>query len=152
MVYAKELVAGGGDVEVGLLLVDEKRVRHPDVLDELRADPEDLDARAFLERQPGIRPELPEVKIQREVLRAADDEDHGHLQQQTGQVLVGGLGRERWGRLVRDTRGLVSVLRERIFRELAWSVVKNRSHFICACFPDRGMEYPTLLNACIRKV
>ena len=68
MVYANELVAGGSYVEVRLLLVDEERVRHPDVLDEFRADAQYLDARPLLESQPRVRPELPEVKIQREVL------------------------------------------------------------------------------------
>lgn len=63
-----ELVAGGGDVKVRLLLVDEEGVGHPDVLDELRSDAQRLDARSFLEREPRVRPELPEVKIQREVL------------------------------------------------------------------------------------
>lgn len=63
-----ELVAGGSDVKVRLLLVDEECVGYPNVLDEFRADAERLDARSFLERQPRVRPELPEVKIQREVL------------------------------------------------------------------------------------
>lgn len=63
-----ELVAGGGDVKVRLLLVDEEGVGHPDVLDELRADAQRLDARPRLEREPRVRPELPEVEIQREVL------------------------------------------------------------------------------------
>lgn len=63
-----ELVAGGGDVKVRLLLVDEEGVGHPDVLDELRADAQRLDAHPRLEREPRVRPELPEVEIQREVL------------------------------------------------------------------------------------
>lgn len=63
-----ELVAGGSDVKVRLLLVDEEGVRYPDVLDELRADAQRLDARSSLERESRVRPELPEVKIQREVL------------------------------------------------------------------------------------
>lgn len=70
-----ELVAGGSDVKVRLLLVDEERIGHPDVLDELRPDAQRLDARPFLEREPRIRPELPEVKIQREVL-ARDTHTH----------------------------------------------------------------------------
>ena len=63
-----ELVAGGSNMKVRLLLVDEERVGYPDVLDELGADAQRLDPRTFLEREPWIRPELPEVKIQREVL------------------------------------------------------------------------------------
>lgn len=35
MVYSDELVAGGCNVKVGLFLIDEERVRHPYVLDEL---------------------------------------------------------------------------------------------------------------------
>lgn len=68
MVYPNELIASGGDVEVRLFLVDEERVRHPDVLDELRADAQRFDPRAFPERQPRVRPELTEVEIQCEVL------------------------------------------------------------------------------------
>lgn len=68
MVDANELVAGGSDVKVRLLLVDEEGVGHPDILDELGADAERLDARALFERESRVRPELPEVKIQREVL------------------------------------------------------------------------------------
>lgn len=63
-----ELVAGGSNVKVRLLLVDEEGVGHPDVLDELRADAQRLDVLLFGEREPWVRPELPEVKIQREVL------------------------------------------------------------------------------------
>lgn len=68
VVNANELVAGGSDVKVRLLLVDEEGVGHPNVLDEFRADAERLDARSLLERESRIRPELSEVKIQREVL------------------------------------------------------------------------------------
>lgn len=63
-----ELVAGGSDVKVWLLLVDKEGVGYPNVLDEFRADAERLDARSLLERESWIRPELSEVKIQREVL------------------------------------------------------------------------------------
>lgn len=65
---ANELVAGGSDVKVRLLLVDEEGVGYPNVLDEFGADTERLDARSLLERESRIRPELSEVKIQREVL------------------------------------------------------------------------------------
>lgn len=65
---ANELVAGGSDVKVRLLLVDEEGVGYPNILDEFGANTERLDARSLLEREPRIRPELPEVKIQREVL------------------------------------------------------------------------------------
>lgn len=68
---ANELVAGGGYVKVRLLLVDEEGVRHPDVLDEFRADAKYLDSFSLFESEPRIRPELPEVKVQREVLRCA---------------------------------------------------------------------------------
>lgn len=69
MVYSNELVAGGCDVKVRLLLVDEKGVGYPDVTYELRADAQRLDARPFFERQSWIRPKLTKVKIQRKVLR-----------------------------------------------------------------------------------
>lgn len=68
MVNANELVAGGSDVKIRLLLVDEKGVGYPNVLDEFRTDAERFDARSRLESQSWIRPELSEVKIQREVL------------------------------------------------------------------------------------
>lgn len=74
-----EFVAGGRYVEVRLFLVHEERVRHPDVLDELRTHRQRLDPRPFGERQPGIRPKLSEVKVQRKVLRkhAHGDEYRG---------------------------------------------------------------------------
>lgn len=68
MVYPDEFVAGGRYVEVRLFLIDEERVGHPNVLDELRSHGQCLDARPFGERQPGIGPELSEVEIEREVL------------------------------------------------------------------------------------
>lgn len=68
MVNANELVAGGSDVKIRLLLVDEKGVGYPNVLDEFRTDAERLDARSRFESESWIRPELSEVKIQREVL------------------------------------------------------------------------------------
>lgn len=68
MVNANELVAGGSDVKIRLLLVDEKGVGYPNVLDEFRTDAERFDARSRLEPKSWIRPELSEVKIQREVL------------------------------------------------------------------------------------
>lgn len=68
MMNANELVAGGSDVKVRLLLVDEEGVGHPNILDEFGADAERLDACSLLERESRVRPELSEVKIQREVL------------------------------------------------------------------------------------
>ena len=68
MVYPNELIACGGDVEVRLFLVDEERVGHPNILDELRPDGQRFNAGPLPKRQPRIRPELTEVKIQREVL------------------------------------------------------------------------------------
>jgi len=68
MVYPYEFVAGGGYVKIRLFLVDEERVGHPNVLDELRTHGQRFHSRPFLERQPGIGPELSEVKVQREVL------------------------------------------------------------------------------------
>lgn len=68
VVNANELVAGGSDVKIRLLLVDEKGVGYPNVLDEFRTDAERFDARSRLEPESWIRPELSEVKIQREVL------------------------------------------------------------------------------------
>lgn len=50
MVHANELVAGGSDVKVRLLLVHEEGVRYPDILDELGTDAQRLDTRSFLER------------------------------------------------------------------------------------------------------
>lgn len=63
-----ELVAGGCDVKVRLLLINEECVGHPDVLDKLRANAERLDALLRLVGKSRIRPELSKVKIQREVL------------------------------------------------------------------------------------
>jgi len=69
MVYPDEFVAGGRYVEVRLFLVDEERVGHPNVFYELRSHGQCFNARSFGERQPGIGPELSEVKVQREVLK-----------------------------------------------------------------------------------
>jgi hypothetical protein len=104
--YANELVARGGDVEVRLLLVDEERVRHPNVLDELRADAEYLDAALLLECQPWIRPELPKVKIQREVLGGFTwlAADYGDLQKRRLRVNLAILyiiRAVRWGERLR---------------------------------------------------
>lgn len=63
-----ELVAGGSNMKVRLFFVDEESVRYPYVLDELRTNAERLDARSLLEPESWVRPELSEVKIQREVL------------------------------------------------------------------------------------
>ncbi|KAG8273674.1 hypothetical protein J6590_016996 [Homalodisca vitripennis] len=68
MVDSDELVACSRDVEIGLLLVHEESVRDPDVLDELGAYRKRLHSCPLAERQPGIRPELPEVEVQSEVL------------------------------------------------------------------------------------
>lgn len=68
MVDADELVAGGSYVEVRLLLVYEERVRYPDVFDKLRPHGQRFHSRPFLERQPRVCPELPEVEVQGEVL------------------------------------------------------------------------------------
>lgn len=68
MMDANEFVQCGGDVKGGLFLVDEERIRHPDVLDELRSDAQRLDAGPFTERQPWIGPELSEIEVQCEVL------------------------------------------------------------------------------------
>ena len=89
MVYPDELVTRRGDMKVGLFLVDEKRVRHPDVLDELGAHAEGLDSWPFPERQSGVRPELPEVEVEGEVLREA-----GKGQKQILDILI----RENWER------------------------------------------------------
>lgn len=63
MVYPYKFVAGGRYMEVRLLFIDEERVGHPYVLDELRSDGQSFDPVSFLERQPGIGPELSEVEI-----------------------------------------------------------------------------------------
>lgn len=68
MVDANELVAGGGDVKIRLLFINEKRVRDPYVLNELRADGERFDAGTFLVSEPRVRPELSEVEVQCKVL------------------------------------------------------------------------------------
>lgn len=72
---SNELVWCGCNVEVRLFLIDEERVRDPDVLDKFGAHGERLDAEPLAEREPRIRPELSKVKIQREVLLRADDDD-----------------------------------------------------------------------------
>lgn len=63
-----ELVTGRSDVEVGLFLVHEERVGHPDVLDEVRPDGQGFDSRPLSEGEPRISPELTEVEVQCEVL------------------------------------------------------------------------------------
>lgn len=68
MVYSDEFVAGRRYMKVRLFLVNEKRVGHPDVLDEFGSHRQGLDPRSLGERQPGVCPELPEVKVQRKVL------------------------------------------------------------------------------------
>lgn len=73
MMDPDELVARGGYVEVGLLLVHEERVRHPDVLDELRAHGQGFHARSLLVGETRVRPELTEVKVQGEVLHGVTD-------------------------------------------------------------------------------
>lgn len=50
MVNPDELVAGGSDVEVRLLLVYEERVWHPNVFYKLRPDGQRFDPRSLLER------------------------------------------------------------------------------------------------------
>lgn len=68
MVNTDELIAGGGDVEVRLFLIDEEGVRHPDILDKLGPDAQRLDARPFSEGEPRVGPELSEVEVKSEVL------------------------------------------------------------------------------------
>lgn len=68
MVYSNEFVRSGSYMEVRLFLVNEERVRYPDVLDELGADGERLDAGPLAEGESRIRPELAEVEVQRKVL------------------------------------------------------------------------------------
>lgn len=68
VVDTNELVAGRRHVEVRLFLVHKECVRHPDVFYELGPDRERLHALPLAERQTGIRPELPEVEIQRKIL------------------------------------------------------------------------------------
>lgn len=68
VVYPDKFVACGRYVKIRLFLVNEECIGHPYVLDELRPHRQSLDAWPFGERQPGIRPKLSEVKIQREVL------------------------------------------------------------------------------------
>ena len=77
VVNADELVACGRDVEIGLLLVDEERVRHPDVLNELGSHGQGLDARTLSKSKSRIRPELTEVEIQGEVLRVKEEQIRG---------------------------------------------------------------------------
>lgn len=63
MVYPYKFVAGGRYVKIRLFLVDEERVGHPNVFDEFRSHRQRFHSWTFLERQPGIGPKLPEVKI-----------------------------------------------------------------------------------------
>lgn len=71
-----KFVAGRRHVKVRLLFVDEKRVRHPDIFDELRADAQRFDSLTFFVSQSRIRPKLTEVKIQREVLLVEMQKNH----------------------------------------------------------------------------
>lgn len=48
MVYTNELVAGGGNVKVRLLLIYEESIRYPNIFNEFRAHAERLNARSFL--------------------------------------------------------------------------------------------------------
>lgn len=66
--YSDEFVRGGGDVKIGLFLVNEEGVGDPDVLDEFGSDGEGLDAGSFPEGEAGVGPELAEIEVQREVL------------------------------------------------------------------------------------
>ncbi len=50
-------------MEVGRLLVDEECIRNPDEVDVLSTDDQLLQARAPLERQPGVSPELSGANI-----------------------------------------------------------------------------------------
>lgn len=68
MVYSDELIGSGGYVEVRLLFIYKECVRHPYVLDEFRAHGERFHPLLLVEGQPWVRPELPKVEIQREIL------------------------------------------------------------------------------------
>ena len=63
-----KFIASCGDVKVGLFLIDEKGVRDPDILDELRTHGEGLYTLPLVEGKSWISPKLPEVKIQCKVL------------------------------------------------------------------------------------
>jgi len=77
VVDSNEFVACGRNMEVGLLLIDEEGVRHPDVLDEFRSHWQGLDARPLSECKPWICPKLTEVEVQREVLWVKEEQIRG---------------------------------------------------------------------------
>lgn len=66
---AYKFITSGRYVEVGLFLVYKKCIRYPYVLNELRTDGKGLHSLPFFVSQSRVRPELPEIEIQREVLR-----------------------------------------------------------------------------------
>lgn len=83
LVNPQELVGSGCRVPIGLLLVHKERVRHPDLLDVLGPDSQDvqrgqLEVRVLfllaledpVEGQARILPVLSEVEVEREVLNA----------------------------------------------------------------------------------
>jgi len=55
-------------MEVGFLLIHEKRVRDPNLLEEFRAHAQRLHFLGSVENEAGILPHLSEVKVKREVL------------------------------------------------------------------------------------
>jgi len=77
VVDSNEFVACCRNMEVGLLLIDEEGVRHPDVLDEFRSHWKDLDARPLSECKPWVCPKLTEVEVQREVLWVKEEQIRG---------------------------------------------------------------------------
>ena len=77
VVDSNEFVACGRNMEVGLLLIDEEGVRHPDVLDEFRSHGQGFDARPLSECKPWICPKLTEVEVQREVLWVKEEQIRG---------------------------------------------------------------------------
>ena len=70
MQNSQELVLGGGLVEVGSLLVDKEGVRNPDQLDVVGAHHKLLKTIPLLKGEARVRPELPEVHVQGEVLQS----------------------------------------------------------------------------------
>lgn len=66
--YSNEFVGSSSYMEVRLFFIYEKRVRNPNILDELRTNWKSLHTRSFTECQSRIRPELSKVEVQGEIL------------------------------------------------------------------------------------
>ena len=145
-------------MKVRLLLVDEERVGYPDVLDELGADAQRLDPRSFLEREPWIRPELPEVKIQREVL-VRDTHTHTCARRNTLRTECS-INRchRRIAQFIREIVSIDRIIVERSSRPLDprnhefYPFIRGRSTLGCLAYldlPDTLCTQPYFSRACV---